>query len=188
MTHIVLRAPVFVISHRVFVSDSHVSCHFVSHSRVFLLWWISQKKARKHEKHLLAKQTSHPDIQPATKLGPIAATSPPVSSNTATSTLATSTVKMVAELDAKLLCMEQRWAQTSTSPLPEGIRNAIMDLRAALVIQESVAVQPVEVPAYNVQVSRNREKQGNVKREKMSEKEMESTARRGEERSKRRRV
>jgi hypothetical protein len=78
------------------------------------------KKARKREKHLLPKQTV-PDIQLATKSAPIAAMSPPVSSNTATSALATSTVKMVAELDAKLLCMEQRWAQTSTSPLPEGI-------------------------------------------------------------------
>ena len=142
------------------------------------------KKACKHKKHLLAKQTVHPNIQPATKLGPITAMSPPVLSNTATSALATSTVKTVAELDAKLLCMEQRWAQTSTSPLPEGIRNAIMDLRAALVIQEVVVIQPVEVPAYNVQVSRNREKQGNVKRGKMSEKEMESTERRGEEQEK----
>jgi hypothetical protein len=60
----------------------------------------------------------------------------PVSSNKATSatTIMTSTVKTVAELDTKL-CMEQRWAQTSTSPLPEGIQNAIMDLRTALVVQ-----------------------------------------------------
>ena len=50
-----------------------------------------------------------------------------------------------------------------------------MDLRAALVVQVAVAVQPVEVPAYNVQVSGNGGKQGDVKGGKMSEKEMEST-------------
>jgi hypothetical protein len=88
------------------------------------IWRKAAKKARKREKHLLAKQTVQLDIQLATKSASIAATSPPVSSNTATSApaaLATGTVKTVAELDAKLLCMEQRWAQTSTSPLPEGI-------------------------------------------------------------------
>jgi len=150
------------------------------------IWRKAVKKACKREKHLLAKQTAQPDIQLATKSASIAAMSPPVSSNTATSAtaLATGTVKTVAELDAKLLCMEQKWAQTSTSPLPEGIRNAVMDLRAALVIQEAVAVQPVEVPAYNVQVSGNGEKQGDVRRGKISEKEMESTKRGGEEQEK----
>ena len=44
---------------------------------------------------------------------------------------------------------------------------------------KGMAVQPVEVPAYNVQVSGNGEKQGDVKGGKMSEKEMESTKRRG---------
>jgi hypothetical protein len=150
------------------------------------------KKARKREKLILSKQTAQPDIQLATKSGPIAATSPPVSSNTATSaptTLATGTVKTVAELDAKLLCMKQRWAQTSTSPLPEGIRNAVMDLQAALVTQEAVAVQPVEVPAYNVQVSRNGEKQGDIRRGKMSGKQMRSVKRgAGEQGSRRRRA
>ena len=53
-----------------------------------------------------------------------------------------------------------------------------------MVIPEAVAVQPVGVPAYNVQVSGNGEKQGDVKRGKMSEKEMESTERRGEEQEK----
>jgi len=89
------------------------------------------KKARKHEKHLLAEQTAQLDIQLATKSASITAMSLPVLSNTATSAptaLVTSTVKMVAEFDAKLLCMEQRWAQTSTNPLPEGIQNAVMDL------------------------------------------------------------
>jgi hypothetical protein len=56
-----------------------------------------------------------------------------------------------------------------------------MDLRAALVVQVAVAVQPVEVPAYNVQVSGSGEKQGDVKGGKMSEKEMKSTKRGGEE-------
>ena len=51
-----------------------------------------------------------------------------------------------------------------------------------MVIQEAVAVQPVEVPAYNVQVSGNGEKQGDVKRGKMLEKE--STEKRGEEQEK----
>ena len=73
--------------------------------------------------------------------------------------------------------MEQRWAQTSTSPLPEGIQNAVMDLRAALVIQEMVAVQPVEVPAYNIQVSGNGEKQGDIRGGKISGKEMKSMKR-----------
>jgi hypothetical protein len=60
------------------------------------------KKAHKREKHPLANQAAQPDIQPAKKLAPITAISPPVSSNTATSattTLMTGTAKMVAELD-----------------------------------------------------------------------------------------
>ena len=44
-------------------------------------------------------------------------------------------------------------------------------------VQEAVAVQSEEVPAYNVQMSGNREKQGDVKGGKMSEKEMKSTKR-----------
>ena len=96
----------------------------------------AMKKACKPEKLLLSKQTAQPDIQLATKSGPITAMSPPVVSNTATSatTIVNSTVETVAELNAKLKCMEQKWAQTSTSPLPEGIQNAVMDLRAALVL------------------------------------------------------
>ena len=142
------------------------------------------KKARKREKLLLSKQTAQPDIQPATKSAPIAAMSPPVLSNTATSApLATGTV---AELDAKLLCMEQRWVQTSTSPLPEVLRNAVMAFRAALVIQEAAAVQPVGAPVYNVQVSEKGEKREDVKGGNMSEKmmEMESTKRGEEEQEK----
>ena len=133
------------------------------------------KKAHKREKHLLAKQTAQPEIQIATKLAPIAATSPPVMSNTATSatTIATGTVKTVAELDAKLNRMEQQWAKTSTSPLPGGIQNAVMALRATLVIQEAAAAQPVEAPIYNVL-------SGNGGDVKASEEEMESTIRRGE--------
>jgi hypothetical protein len=110
--------------------------------------------------------------------------SPPVVPNIATSatTIATGTVKTVAELDADLNCMEQQWAQTSTRPLPEGIRNAVMNLRAASVIQEAAAAQPVGAPVYNVQVSGNGEKREDVKGGKVSEKEieMESTTRRGE--------
>src|ERR1700736_3141437 len=52
-----------------------------------------------------------------------------------------------------------------------------MDLQAALVIQEAVAVQPVEVPAYNIQVSRNGEKQGDMRGGKISGKEMKSMKR-----------
>ena len=62
------------------------------------------KKACKCEKHLLAKQTAHPDIQLAMKSGPITDTSLPVVSNTATSAtaVANSTIKKVAELNVKL--------------------------------------------------------------------------------------
>jgi hypothetical protein len=59
-----------------------------------------------------------------------------------------------------------------------------MDLQAALVIQEVVAGQPIEVPVYNVQVSGNGEKQGDVRGGKISEKEMETTKRGGEEQEK----
>jgi len=66
------------------------------------------KKACKHGKHQLAKQTL-PNIQLATKLAPVAAMSLPVLSNIATSatTIMTGTMKTVAELDAKK-SMEQR--------------------------------------------------------------------------------
>jgi hypothetical protein len=76
------------------------------------------KKALKREKHLLAKQTAQPDIQLAAKSGPIAATS-------ATTTIVNGTVTTVAELNVKLNRMEQQWVQTTTSPLPEGIQNAL---------------------------------------------------------------
>jgi hypothetical protein len=56
-----------------------------------------------------------------------------------------------------------------------------MDLKAALVIQEAVSVQPVEVTVNNVQVSGNREKQEVVRGGKISEKDIESTKREGEQ-------
>lgn len=69
------------------------------------------------------------------------------------STSTTGTVKTVVELNARFCCMQEKWAQTSTSPLPEGIRNAVMEFQAALVIQETAATQPLGAPVYNVQVS-----------------------------------
>ena len=88
------------------------------------------KKARKREKHLLANQAAQPNIQPATKSAPIAAMSPPVLLNTATATttttITTGAVKTVAELDVKFNRTEQQWAQTSTSPFPEGLQNTVM--------------------------------------------------------------
>ena len=38
----------------------------------------------------------------------------------------------VKKVDAELLRMEKNWAETRSGPFPEGIRNAIADLRAAL--------------------------------------------------------
>ena len=41
------------------------------------------------------------------------------------------------------------FVEHSTSPLPEGIQHAVMDLRAALVVQVAVAEQPMEVPVHH---------------------------------------
>ena len=38
----------------------------------------------------------------------------------------------VEKIDAKLICLERDWAETRSGPFPEGVRNAIADLRASL--------------------------------------------------------
>ena len=75
----------------------------------------------------------------------------------------------VAELDLKLLCMKQKWTQKSAESLPEGLWNAVMDLWAVLVTQESVAAQPAKAPVSEIQVNG---KQGNIEGEYILETEM----------------
>jgi len=81
------------------------------------------KKAHKCEKHLLAKQHTTRDSN-SYKIGP--------HRSHISYYIATGTVQTVAELDAKLNRMEQQWAKTSTSPLPGGIRNAVMGLTSCI--------------------------------------------------------
>jgi hypothetical protein len=49
----------------------------------------------------------------------------------------------VAHCDARLLQMECEWKLTRSGPFPEGIRNAIANLRAALVIWEAEAEEAI---------------------------------------------
>ena len=53
----------------------------------------------------------------------------------------------VAQCDIRLLRMELDWKLNRSGPFPEGTRNAIADLRAALVIREAEASQKTPAPA-----------------------------------------
>jgi hypothetical protein len=47
--------------------------------------------------------------------------------------------------------MEFKWKLTQSGPFPDGIRNTIANLRAALVIREAEALQDVEIPVLSTQ-------------------------------------
>jgi hypothetical protein len=53
----------------------------------------------------------------------------------------------VAQCDIRLLQMELDWKLTRSGPFPEGIRNAIANLRAVLVIREAKASQKIPASA-----------------------------------------
>ena len=52
----------------------------------------------------------------------------------------------VRKIDAQLAYMEQNWAETQSGPFPEGIRNAIADLRASLEKRDTDAAPASEPP------------------------------------------
>jgi hypothetical protein len=93
------------------------------------IWRKAAKNLRKREERLSAIRTG-----PETKPAAIAATT-----TTPAYTYPVASANTVAQVDIRLLEMEQNWVQTRAGPFPEGIRNTVMDLRAALVIREEAA-------------------------------------------------
>jgi hypothetical protein len=68
-------------------------------------------------------------------------TKPAVIAEATTTPTYTNHINTVEQVDTRLLEMEQHWLQTWSSPFPKKIWNAMMDLRAALVIWEEETVQ-----------------------------------------------
>jgi len=97
------------------------------------------KKARKREKHLLAKQaTTIP--QPNSESTARTTTAPSSTATLAfTPTPATNAALAnwtVEEIDAKLLSMEEQWSQTKSGPFPVAIRTSMMDLRERVKVRD----------------------------------------------------
>jgi len=59
----------------------------------------------------------------------------------------------VEQVDAKLLCMEQYWAKSRSSPFPESIRSAIADLRLAVEKREREAAWDAAVQVCIIQAA-----------------------------------
>jgi len=95
------------------------------------IWRKAAKNLRKRKECLSVIRTG-----PETKPAVIAeATTTPVYTNHIVS------ANTVEQVDTRLLEMEQHWLQTRSGPFPEKIRNAMTDLRAALVIREEEAAR-----------------------------------------------
>jgi hypothetical protein len=91
------------------------------------IWRKAAKNLHKREEHVSGIRTG-----PETKPAAIAAT---------TATPAYPILNTVAQCDARLLQMEFEWKLNRSGPFPDGIRTAIANLRAALVIREAEASQ-----------------------------------------------
>jgi hypothetical protein len=94
------------------------------------------KKACKHEKRLLAKQTTAIS-QPSSESTARTTTTAQLSAATLTFTPTPATNAALAnwtikELDAKLFTMEKQWAQTKSGPFLEAIHASMKDLRERL--------------------------------------------------------
>jgi len=98
------------------------------------IWRKAAKNLCKREERLSAIW-----MGPETKPAAIAATT-----TTPTYTYPIGSANTVAQVDIRLLEMEQNWVQTRAGPFPEGIQNTMMDLRAALVIQEEEAARGMD--------------------------------------------
>jgi len=94
------------------------------------IWRKAAKKIRENDRRITATQTSQPEVKPT-----VIATSMVVPTHTNTSMA----LNTVAQCDARLLQMENEWKLTRSGSFPDGIRNAIANLRAALAIREAEA-------------------------------------------------
>jgi len=94
------------------------------------IWRKAAKKIRENDRRVKATQTSQPEVKPT-----VIATSTVVPTHTNTS----AALNTVVQCDARLLQMENEWKLTQSGPFPDGIRNAIANLRTALAIQEAEA-------------------------------------------------
>ena len=95
------------------------------------IWKNAVRKARAHEKRTATRSAATTATIPAAAA--TVTTFSTATENTATSlALMEEDMNTVKKLDEKLACIEQHWAETQLGPFPEGVRNAIADLRASL--------------------------------------------------------
>jgi hypothetical protein len=121
------------------------------------IWRKAGKKLRNSEREILSAQPLTLTVT-LTVTTPAPATSP---SKTSNATL----LNTVASCDTRLLQMEQEWAQTRSGPFPNGIRNAIVNLRAALVIREAEAEEAIaRAQNREMEEKRNRKKEEILRR------------------------
>jgi hypothetical protein len=94
------------------------------------IWRKAVKKICENDHHITAMQTSQPEVKPM-----VFATSTVVPTHTNIS----AALNTVAQCNARLLQMENKWKLTRSGSFPDGIRNAIANLRAVLAIREAEA-------------------------------------------------
>jgi hypothetical protein len=99
------------------------------------IWKNAARKARACEKCVATHSAATTATTPAAAAAVTTFSTATVAAteNTATSlALTEEDMNTVEKLDEKLACIEQHWAETQSGPFPEGVRNAIADLRASL--------------------------------------------------------
>jgi hypothetical protein len=105
------------------------------------IWKNAARKVRAREKRAAthsATTTTTTTPAAAAAVTTFSTASVTAAENTATSSAPTEEdMNTVEKVDAQLARMEQNWAETRSGPFPEGIRNAIADLRFSLEKQDT---------------------------------------------------
>jgi hypothetical protein len=107
------------------------------------IWKNAARKVRAREKRAATHSATTTTTTATTPAAAAAVTTFSTATVTAAENTATSSapteedMNTVEKVDAQLACMEQNWAETRSGPFPEGIRNAIADLRFSLEKQDT---------------------------------------------------
>lgn len=97
------------------------------------IWRNAARKARARDKRTATTTATATTPAAAAAVTTFSTATVAATENTATSPeLTEEDVNTVEKLDEKLARMEQHWAETQSGPFPEGVRNAIADLRVSL--------------------------------------------------------
>src|SRR5882762_1441959 len=96
------------------------------------IWKNAAKKVRAREKHTATRSATTATIPAAAATVTTFSIATATENTAASPALTEDDMNTVEKLDEKLARMEQHWAETRSGPFPEGVRNAIADLRASL--------------------------------------------------------